>query len=146
MLCSGNRPEPTGVTFSRHANDRGGQRPRMRLGIPYVKPHYSRITAIDMNTGERLFQIPTGETPDRIRNNPALEGVDIDDTGTGNVVSMVVTRNLLVYSDVDHDGETALLYAIDKQNRDELGRIEVPAQSRYGMSSWVHDGHQYLML
>ena len=106
----------------------------------------ARITAIDMNTGERLFQIPTGETPDRIRNNPALAGVDIGDTGTGNVVSMVVTRNLLVYSDVDHDGETALLYAIDKQNRDELGRIEVPAQSRYGMSSWVHDGHQYLML
>ena len=139
-------PEPTGVTFSRYANDRGGRRPRMRSGIPYVKPPYSRITAIDMNTGEHLFQIPTGETPDRIRNNPALAGVDIGDTGTGNVVSMVVTKNLLVYSDVDHDGETALLYAIDKQSGDELGRIEVPAQSRYGMSSWVHDGHQYLML
>ena len=106
----------------------------------------ARITAIDINIGEHLFQIPTGETSDRIRNNPALAGVDIDDTGTGNVVSMVVTRNLLVYSDVDHDGETALLYAIDKQSGDELGRIKVPARSRYGMSSWVHDGYKYLML
>ena len=106
----------------------------------------ARITAIDMNIGEHLFQIPNGETPDRIRNNPALAGVDIDDTGTGNIVPMVVTRNLLVYSDVNHDGETALLYAIDKQSGDELGRIEVPARSRYRMSSWAHDGYQYLML
>ena len=110
-----------------------------------TKPPYSRITAIDMNTGEHLWS--TGETPDRIRNNPALAGVDIGDTGTGNVVSMVVTKNLLVYSDVDHDGETALLYAIDKQSGDELGRIEVPAQSRYGMSSgsrWTSIPHAEL--
>ena len=99
-----------------------------------------------MNTAEHLFQIPTGETPDRIHNNPALAGVDIGDTGTGNVVLMVVTKNLLVYSDVDHDDETALLYAIDKQSGEELGWIEVPARSRYGMSSWVHDGNKNLML
>ena len=59
---------------------------------------------------------------------------------------MVVTRNLLGYSDVDHDGETALLYAISKQSGYELGRIGVLVRSRYGMSSWVHDGYQYLML
>ncbi len=139
-------PEPTGSTFAAWANDRGGRRPRMRSGIPYVKPPYSHITAIDMDTGEHVWAIPTGETPDRIRNNPALEGVDIGDTGTGNIVSMVVTANLLIYSDVDSDGETALLYAIDKASGEEVGRIEVPAQSRYGMSSWVHDGHQYIML
>ncbi|MDA1369900.1 MAG: PQQ-binding-like beta-propeller repeat protein [Proteobacteria bacterium] len=139
-------PEPTGTTFAQYANDRGGRRPRMPSGIPYVKPPYSRITAIDMDTGEHVWMIPSGETPDRIRNNPALAGIDISDTGTGNIVTMVVTANLLIYSDVDSDGETALLYAIDKATGKEVGRIEVPAQSRYGMSSWVHDGHQYIML
>ena len=139
-------PEPTGTTFAQYANDRGGRRPRMASGIPYVKPPYSRITAIDMDTGEHVWMIPSGETPDRIRNNPALAGVDIGDTGTGNIVTMVATANLLIYSDVDSDGETALLYAIDKATGKEVGRIEVPAQSRYGMSSWMHDGHQYIML
>jgi glucose dehydrogenase len=140
-------PNPTGATFALYANDRaGGRPPRLRSGLPYFKPPYSTITAYDMNTGDIAFQIPTGETPDRIRNNPALEGVDIGDTGTGNAITMVATQNLLVYSDMDHDGETALLYAIDKQSGEELGRIEVPAQSRYGMSSWMHDGHQYIIL
>lgn len=139
-------PNPTGATFAMYANDRAGRPPRLESGIPYFKPPYSTITAYDMNTGEIAFQIPTGETPDRIRNNPALAGVDIGDTGTGNQVPMVVTKNLLIYSDLDHDGTTALLYAIDKKTGEEVGRIEVPARSRYGMSSWKHDGHQYIML
>jgi quinoprotein glucose dehydrogenase len=99
-----------------------------------------------MNTGEIAWRIPAGETPDRIRNNPALEGVDVGDTGSGNAATMVTTANMLIYSDVDHDGQTALLYAIDKKTGEELGRIEVPARSRYGMSSGKHDGHQYITL
>ncbi|HCO11301.1 MAG TPA: hypothetical protein DIT42_09140, partial [Gammaproteobacteria bacterium] len=138
--------EPTGSTFALYANDRSGRPPRLKSGIPYFKPPYSTITAYDMNTGEIAFQIPTGETPDRIRNSPALEGIDIGDTGTGNQVPMVTTKNLLIYSDLDHDGSTALLYAIDKKTGNELDRVEVPARSRYGMSSWMHDGHQYIIL
>ena len=129
-----------------YANGPGGRPPRLASGLPFFKLPYSSITAYDMNTGEIAFQIPTGETPDRIRNNPALEGIDVGDTGTGNPVSMVTTKNLLIYSDMDHDGQTALLYAIDKKTGEEVGRVEVPAQSRYGMSSWKHDGHQYIIL
>ena len=139
-------PNPTGTTFAMYANGPGGRPPRLASGLPYFKPPYSSITAYDMNTGEIAFQIPTGETPDRIRNNPALEEIDVGDTGTGNPVSMVTTKNLLIYSDMDHDGQTALLYAIDKKTGEEVGRVEVPAQSRYGMSSWKHDGHQYIIL
>lgn len=36
--------------------------------------------------------------------------------------------------------------AIDLKTGEEVGRIEVPATSRYGMSSWIHDGHQYIIL
>jgi glucose dehydrogenase len=137
--------EPTGKTFARFANGGGAGGPRHPAGIPLYKPPYSRITAIDMNTGEHVWMIPTGRTPDRVRNNPALAGVDIGNTGTGNSVPMVVTANLLVYSDLDSDG-TPMLYAVDKSTGEEIGAIEVPARSLYGMSSWVHDGHQYIIL
>jgi len=141
-------PNPTGTTLAQYANAVRGataRPPRLRSGIPLWKPPYSRIVAIDMNTGEHLWQIPTGETPARIANSPALEGIDIGNTGTGNLVPMVVTPNMLVYSDVAGDG-TPMLYAIDKDSGAIMAEIEVPARSSYGMSSWVHDGHQYIML
>jgi len=136
---------PTGTTFAQYANGPGAGAPRHPAGIPIYKPPYSRITAIDMNTGEHAWMIPTGETPERILNNPAVQGLDIGNTGTGNLVPMVVTANMLVYSDVATDG-TPMLYAIDKSSGEILGEIEVSARSRYGMSSWVHEGHQYIIL
>ncbi len=141
-------PNSTGTTTARYANGARGataRTPRLASGIPIWKPPYSRITAIDMNTGEHAWMIPTGETPDRIKNSPALAGVDIGNTGTGALVPMVVTQNMLIYSDQASDG-TPMLYAIDKANGDIVGEIEAPARSSYGMSSWVYDGHQYIML
>jgi quinoprotein glucose dehydrogenase len=58
---------------------------------------------------------------------------------------MVATAEMLLYSDVTADG-TPHLFAIDKSSGEEVGRVEVPAASRYGMSSWVHEGRQYVIL
>ena len=58
---------------------------------------------------------------------------------------MVVTANMLIYSDLASDG-TPLLYAIDKASGEIRGQIEVPAQSRYGMSSWVHERQTVIIL
>ncbi len=141
-------PNPTGTTLAQYANSTRGataRPPRLRSSIPVWKPPYSRIVAIDMNTGEHLWQIPTGETPARIANSPALEGVDIGNTGTGNLVPMVITPNMLVYTDVAGDG-TPMLYSINKDSGEIMAEIEVPARSNYGMSSWMHDGHQYIIL
>ncbi|MCH7815095.1 MAG: PQQ-binding-like beta-propeller repeat protein [Proteobacteria bacterium] len=138
----------TGQTFSQYANGvpwATARPPRHPAGIPIWKPPYSRITAIDMNTGEHSWMIPTGETPNRYKNNPALAGIDIGNTGTGALVPMVVTANMLIYTDAAADG-TPMLYAIDKETGAIMAEIEAPARSGYGMSSWVHDGHQYIML
>ena len=42
-------------------------------GLPLVKPPYSRITAINLKTGKTQWVAPNGDTPDFIRNHPALE-------------------------------------------------------------------------
>lgn len=58
---------------------------------------------------------------------------------------MVVTANMLIYSDTATDG-TPMLWGLDKSSGEIIGEIEAPSRSSYGMSSWVHDGHQYIML
>ena len=45
-------------------------------GLPLTKPPYGRITAIDLNRGEIVWQIAHGETPDNVRNHLALQGLD----------------------------------------------------------------------
>src|SRR6185437_8633094 len=58
----------------------GGGRLNVR-GLPLLKPPYGRITAIDLNKGEIVWQIAHGETPDEVRNHPALKGLTIPRTG-----------------------------------------------------------------
>ena len=66
---------------TRRSRGRGdGQRLTVH-GLPLLKPPYGRITAIDLDKGEIAWQVAHGETPDNIRNNPALKGLNIPRTG-----------------------------------------------------------------
>jgi quinoprotein glucose dehydrogenase len=58
---------------------------------------------------------------------------------------MMVTKNLIIYGNQASDG-TDMIYALDKATGEQVGSFEAPARSRYGMSSWVHDGYQYIIL
>ena len=135
---------PTGTIFADYAVVRSTSPGRIQ-GIPITKPPYSRIQAIDMNTGDTLFTLPVGETPDSIANHPLLAGVDIGNTGSGAKAAMVVTKNMLIYSGSIGDG-TPHLFAVDKMTGEELARLEVSALSRYGMMTYQHEGHQYVIL
>lgn len=135
---------PTGETFSSYAALRS-MPVRGPQGLPLLKPPYSRITAIDMNTGEHLWMIPVGETQDNVRNHPALANIDLGNTGTGQLAPMTATPNMLLYAGLGSGG-TPFLFAVDKRTGQELGRVEVPAPSNYGMMSYVHNGKQYVML
>ncbi|NOX69253.1 MAG: PQQ-binding-like beta-propeller repeat protein [Gammaproteobacteria bacterium] len=137
---------PTGTTVSNYVVIPGYGQVQGPDGLNMFKPPYSRITAIDMNTGEHLWWIPVGETPDRVLNHPDLQGMDIPNTGYGvPVAPMTVTGTLLIYAAQGSDG-TPYLYAADKATGKQLGRIEVPAKSRYGMMTYSHEGKQYIML
>ena len=135
---------PTGVTISDWAVG-GGAGVRRVQGLPIFKPPYSRITAIDMNTGEHLWWIPVGETPGAVVNNPQLEGIDVGNTGTGRQAAQIVTRTLLMYTGEGSDG-TSYLFAVDKASGEELGRVALPAMPRYGMMTYLHDGMQHVVV
>jgi quinoprotein glucose dehydrogenase len=114
-------------------------------GLPVFKPPYSKITAIDMKTGEHLWWIPIGETPDRIKDNPALKGLDIGNTGTGRQAALIVTPSMLLYSGESSDG-TAYVFAVDKTTGREVGRVKAPRPIRYGMITYMHQGRQHVVV
>ena len=73
-----------------------------------------------------------------------LDGVEIN-RGRGGNTAMVVTPTMLVAGGLSADN-TPMLYAYDKQTGERVGGIEIPGVTRYGMSSWMHDGHQYIIV
>ena len=136
--------EPTGTHIARYAALRfaGIRGPD---NLPLFKPPYSRITAIDMNTGEHLWVIPAGETPERVLNHPELKDMNIPTTGTGSAPTLLVTDTLLMYASAASDG-TPHLFAVDKATGKQVGKVEVGARVRYGMMTYVHEGKQYVVL
>lgn len=113
-------------------------------GIPVFKPPYGRITAIDLNTGEHLWWIPNGDTPEDLRNHPALEGVDVGETGQRSHATVLATSTLLMYG--EGRGGEPRFRAVDKQTGDELGSIEIPAPTTTAPMTFMHEGKQYIVL
>ena len=140
--------EPTGTTisdFSVGMGTPGGVPGPQRL--PLEKPPYSRLTAIDLNTGEHLWWIPNGGTPKFIQEHPALQGLDIPPTGSrGQGSALMVTPSMLLHTAIGEDGETSFLYALDKATGERLGSLETPGLVRYGMMSYMHEGRQRIIL
>ena len=118
----------------------GGARGPQRL--PLVKPPYGTITAIDLNTGDHIWQIPNGSTPDRIRNHPALAGVDIGNTGAPAHATKLVTKNLLMYG--EGRGAAPIFRAVDKMTGEELGAVELPGSTITAPMTYMHEGSQYV--
>jgi len=137
-------PAQTGTTITKFAVG-GFAGVRRVQGLPLFKPPYSRITAIDMNTGEHLWWIPVGDTPNGVLEHDALQGMDIPNTGTGRQAAQIVTSTLLMYTGEGSDG-TSYLFAVDKATGERLGRVELPAQPRYGMMTYMHEGWQHVVI
>ena len=120
-------------------------------GLPLWKGPAGRITAIDMNTGEHLWMIPNGDASqqeqDRIRNHPLLQGVEGVEVnrGRGSHSTMVASPTLLFATGQTADGAWKL-FAIDKQTGERVGTVDIPGSTRYGMSSWSHEGKQYIII
>ena len=56
-----------------------------------------------------------------------------------------MTKTLVMYTSLSSDG-TPALFAVDKATGEQLGKVEVEEQTRYGNMTYVHKGRQYVVL
>jgi quinoprotein glucose dehydrogenase len=119
-------------------------------GLPLIKPPYGRITAFDMDKGEIVWQVAHGETPDNIRNHPALKGLTIPRTGQTGVIGTLVTKTLVVAGErqvtTTAQGRGAMLRAYDKVTGQEVGAVFMPSQQTGSPMTYVLNGKQYIVL
>ena len=124
---------------------RGSMRPPQGpSGLPLFKPPYGRITAIDLNRGEILWQQANGIGPPRVREHPRLAGLDLPPLG-GNRDFLLVTKTLLFsgQQQPNMDG-TYLLTARDKATGDVLAEIPLPGRAIGAPMSYMVGGRQYI--
>jgi quinoprotein glucose dehydrogenase len=120
-------------------------------GLPIIKPPYGRITAIDLNKGELVWQIAHGETPDSVRNHPALKGLTIPRTGRDGRIGTLATRTLVIAGEGGFftlpDGRRgAMLRAYDKATGKDAGEVYMPAPQTGSPMTYMLNGKQYLVL
>jgi quinoprotein glucose dehydrogenase len=119
-------------------------------GLPLVKPPWGRITALDLNKGELVWQVPHGETPDAVRAHPALKGLAIPRTGQGQSGTLV-TKTLVIagesgFSTTPSGQRGAMLRAYDKATGKEVGAVYMPAPESGAAMTYLLNGRQYLVI
>jgi quinoprotein glucose dehydrogenase len=113
-------------------------------GLELFKPPYGSVVAIDLARGETAWRIPNGDTPDEVRNHPALQGVDLPRTGKRSHANVLATASLLLYAEGRRGAP--ILHAVDKKSGAELGEIELPAPGNTAPMTYLHQGRQYIIV
>jgi len=119
--------------------------------LSLVKPPYSRVTAIDLNTGEHVWMRATGRgAADR----PDLRHLNLPDMGLDQYMFAIATPNLVFVAVVGPnwgaDGyyadDVPKLWAFDPDSGDKVGEVPLPGRGRASMITYESDGRQYLVL
>jgi quinoprotein glucose dehydrogenase len=121
------------------------------LGLPLVKPPWGRITAIDLNRGTIAWQVAHGETPDAVRANPALKGLDIPRTGRPGRIGTLVTKTLVIAGEggffTTPDGKRGAMFrAYDKATGRDAGAVYMPAPQTGSPMTYLLNGKQYIVV
>ena len=124
---------------------------KINKDVPIIKPPYGRITAINLDRGEIVWQVAHGETPDNIKNNPALKGVTIPRTGRPGILGTLVTKSLVIAGEAGffttpNGARGAMLRAYDKNTGKEVGAVYMPAPQSGSPMTYMIGGHQYIVL
>ena len=120
-------------------------------GLPLVKPPWGRITALDLNKGELVWQIAHGDTPDNVKNHPALKGLNIPRTGRQGRIGVLVTKTLVIAGEggfvtLPSGTRGAMLRAYDKATGNEVGAVPMPAPQTGSPMTYLFNGKQYLVI
>jgi quinoprotein glucose dehydrogenase len=105
-------------------------------GYPAVKPPWGTISAIDLNNGTLLWQIPLGEYKE-------LTARGIPKTGTENYGGPVVTAGGLLFIGASKD---EYFRAFDKDTGAELWKYKLPAGGYATPAVYEASGKQYVVI
>ena len=116
-----------------------------------MKPPYGRITAFDLNKGEIVWQIAHGDTPDIVKNSPALKGLNIPRTGRPGIIGVLTTKTLVIagesgFNTTPSGQRGAMLRAYDKSTGKEVGAVYMPAPQSGSPMTYMLNGQQYIVL
>ena len=119
-----------------------GDPPVQVQGLTILKPPYGRITAYDMNQGIIAWQIGNGATPETVKNNPQLQGLNIPRTGSPRQVGLMVTKTLLFAG----DGTDPMLNAYDKKTGELIAQLPMPGMQTALPMTYVHNNRQFILV
>ncbi len=146
-------PMPARAPAGRGAAGGGGGYVALNVqGLPLIKPPYSTISAINLDKGEIVWQVPHGETPDNIRNHAALKGLNIPRTGQmGYNIGTLITKSLVVAGEgqvttTSEHPRGAMLRAYDKRTGKEVGAVYMPAPQSGSPMTYMVRGKQYIVV
>lgn len=105
-------------------------------GYPGNKPPWGTLSAIDLNSGRRLWRIPLGEIK-------ALTEKGIPVTGTENYGGPIVTKGGLVFIAATKD---ATIRAFDKFTGEVLWQYDLPYAGYATPATYLIDGKQYVVV
>jgi quinoprotein glucose dehydrogenase len=129
-------------------------------GLPLMRPPYGRLTAIDLNTGERAWTTPLGQGP---RRHPMLRPLHLPPLGWPYRAHLLLTKTLLFAA---QDGKTShrrsarrgfstaytietvepALQAFDKATGRLISRVALPANASGAPMTYMADGKQYIVV
>jgi quinoprotein glucose dehydrogenase len=120
-------------------------------GLTLVKPPYGVLSAINLDRGDLMWQVPHGDTPDNVRNHPALKGLNIPKTGQQGSVGLMVTKTLVILGDpqvttTPEHPRGAMLRAYNKQTGEQVGAMWMPAPQSGSPMTYLAGGRQYIVV
>jgi quinoprotein glucose dehydrogenase len=124
-----------------------GRSPQMPQGLPLLKPPYSRLTAIDMNTGDHAWMMPAG-SGERIRNLPQLKGLNLPPLGGDSTYSGPLATKMLLLYPLTTGGTTGgpRLVAVDKATGKELASSDLPGIAIGSPMTYLSGNRQFIAL
>jgi quinoprotein glucose dehydrogenase len=140
-------PDPGETGNLRYIQGNMRASPSLPGGIPLLKPPYSRMTAINMNTGDHVWMVPTGNG-DAVRNLPALKNLNLPPLGGEmTMAGPLLTKTLLIYP-LTRGGSKGgpRLVAYNKRTGAEIASVDLPGNAIGTPMTYALDGKQYIAL
>ena len=114
-------------------------------GLPLAKPPYSRLTAINLATGEQAWQVPLGDGPRQQVID--LGAPDPGPLGGAVYTGPVVTETLLFLGLRGNrdTGQEPVLNAYDKANGEIVHAVDLPVPLNGTPMTYMAEGRQYVV-